>query len=214
MHEITIELIPNDRHLHEAEHAFSQDSAIQRESIEYLNYLDDGTGILLYRLRGAEKRIIQLLEETDDVISFQTIRVADGVRTHVHFSVDGTSERLIQLINQHKVAIEFPIECHDRGIRISAIGEQSDIADAVERFPEGLLVEVVSMTPTDASTRHQPLLSERQREVLEIAISEGYYEHPRSVTRDEIANCMGLTGSTVSEHLRKAESKILSDFVG
>jgi predicted DNA binding protein len=213
MHEIVVDLIPHDHHIHETEHAFSRDPSVQRESIEYLNYLDDGTGVLLYRLRGEEERITEILEGTDDVISFQTISVADGIRTHIHFEVDGTSERLIQLINQHKVAIDFPIECRDRGIRISAIGEQSDIAAGVERLPEGILVEVVSMTPISESRRHRPLLSERQREVLEVAISEGYYEHPRNVTRDEIANRMGLTGSTISEHLRKAESKVLSEFV-
>lgn len=213
MHEVSVQLIPQDREFHETEEAFTEEPSIQRVAIEYLNYLDDGTGVLLYRLRGNEERISELLENTDEVISFQALSDGGEYRVHIHFDVYGFSEQLIRLINQHNVSIDFPIECNQRGLRITAIGEQDDIADAVERLPDGILVEIISLTPIENGSSRRPLLSDRQREVLRIAIEEGYYEHPRKISRDGLAEFLGLTGSTVSEHLRKAESKILTDFI-
>jgi DNA-directed RNA polymerase specialized sigma24 family protein len=51
--------------------------------------------------------------------------------------------------------------------------------------------------------------STRQREVLELARRRGYYAHPREVMANELAAELGVTTSTVHEHLHKAEAKLL-----
>jgi len=53
-------------------------------------------------------------------------------------------------------------------------------------------------------------LSARQREVFELARTEGYYEWPREISACELAETMGITKTTFLEHLRKAESKLLT----
>lgn len=53
-------------------------------------------------------------------------------------------------------------------------------------------------------------LSERQREVLALAIENGYYESPRRCDIDDLAGQDRANKSTVGEHLRRAESKILT----
>lgn len=52
-------------------------------------------------------------------------------------------------------------------------------------------------------------LSERQREVFRLAQREGYYAWPREVSADDLATELGLSKTTVLEHLRKAEAKLL-----
>ena len=52
-------------------------------------------------------------------------------------------------------------------------------------------------------------LSERQREVFEHARERGYYEWPREVSTRELAGDLDLSKTTLLEHLRKAESKLL-----
>lgn len=52
-------------------------------------------------------------------------------------------------------------------------------------------------------------LSSRQREVFRYARSEGYYDHPRATDVSAIAEALDLSSSTVHEHLRKAEAKLL-----
>jgi len=54
-------------------------------------------------------------------------------------------------------------------------------------------------------------LTDRQYEVIERALESGYFEWPREVTSEELASDMGISRATLLEHLRKAESKLLTD---
>lgn len=52
-------------------------------------------------------------------------------------------------------------------------------------------------------------LTERQREVLELARRQGYYAWPRGTSATKLAVELDVTKATVLEHLRKAEAKLL-----
>jgi hypothetical protein len=53
-------------------------------------------------------------------------------------------------------------------------------------------------------------LTERQREVLETAHEMGYFEHPKAANAGDVADELGVSGSTFAEHLAAAQSKLLS----
>lgn len=55
-------------------------------------------------------------------------------------------------------------------------------------------------------------LTSRQRNIVEIALEEGYFDYPRRITLRKLANKVGVSASTVSEVLRRAEKKILSTY--
>ena len=55
-------------------------------------------------------------------------------------------------------------------------------------------------------------LTDRQREVLEIAHEMGYFDHPKGANAGEVADELGITTSTFTEHLAAAQSKLL-DFI-
>ncbi|MBI2445305.1 helix-turn-helix domain-containing protein [Candidatus Micrarchaeota archaeon] len=48
-----------------------------------------------------------------------------------------------------------------------------------------------------------------QANVLQNAITQGYYGYPRKVSLKQLAKNVGLSPATIREHLRKAEAKIL-----
>lgn len=48
----------------------------------------------------------------------------------------------------------------------------------------------------------------RQRELLNTAYDLGYFEIPREVTLEEIADEMGITKTTASNHMRKAQREV------
>lgn len=54
-------------------------------------------------------------------------------------------------------------------------------------------------------------LTDRQHEVVAEALESGYFEWPREITSDELAEQMEISRATLLEHLRKAESKLLTD---
>lgn len=53
-------------------------------------------------------------------------------------------------------------------------------------------------------------LTERQKEVLQTAYEAGYYEWPRNVTGQEVAETLGIAPATFTQHLRAAEQKLVS----
>ena len=54
-----------------------------------------------------------------------------------------------------------------------------------------------------------PDFTARQREVLQVAIEQGYYELPREVTTAEVAERVGVERRTAEDHLRRAERKLV-----
>jgi predicted DNA-binding protein (UPF0251 family) len=57
-------------------------------------------------------------------------------------------------------------------------------------------------------------LTTRQLAILKSAMEMGLYDFPRRITQDELAARIGITPSTLTEILRRAEKKILGDFLG
>lgn len=53
------------------------------------------------------------------------------------------------------------------------------------------------------------LMSRKQMEIFRIACDKGYYEMPKRITLEELAAQNGVAPSTLAEHLRKAETKLL-----
>ncbi|MFW5922419.1 MAG: bacterio-opsin activator domain-containing protein [Halodesulfurarchaeum sp.] len=53
------------------------------------------------------------------------------------------------------------------------------------------------------------LLTDRQAEVLKAAYVGGYFENPRQITGEELAETFDISGSAVYKHLRSAEKRLL-----
>ena len=54
-----------------------------------------------------------------------------------------------------------------------------------------------------------PKLSERQKRAFELAVEHGYYNFPRKIGLEGLAKAMKVSVSTLQEHLRRAEEKII-----
>jgi hypothetical protein len=54
-------------------------------------------------------------------------------------------------------------------------------------------------------------LTEKQREVLELAIESGYYDRPRETTLAELADELDVTASAVSQRLNAVERKLVCE---
>lgn len=55
-----------------------------------------------------------------------------------------------------------------------------------------------------------PKMTEKQRIAFDTAVKNGYYSYPRKVSVTELARIMKRPRSTVQEHLRKAETRIMN----
>jgi hypothetical protein len=94
-------------------------------------------------------------------------------------------------------------------------GDRSDIEAALDdvRRDANATVSVASITSSDGDRdeREQRLdsLTPTQRDVFEHARQRGYYEWPRGVSTRDLADDLDVSKTTLLEHLRKAEAKLL-----
>ena len=85
---------------------------------------------------------------------------------------------------------------------------REDLRAMVEDFQQ---VGSVSLQKVREFDKPSVTLTERQREVLSRALEEGYFEWPRAVDSEELADQLDISRATFHEHLRKAQSKLLAD---
>jgi predicted DNA binding protein len=83
---------------------------------------------------------------------------------------------------------------------------REDLRNIVSELREIGSVELAQLTPYQGA---ESILSERQAEVVTLALEDGYYEWPRGADAETLADRLDISHSTFLEHLRKAESKLL-----
>lgn len=82
---------------------------------------------------------------------------------------------------------------------------------AVERLSNDFSRQV-----TPSAAEWQELLGSippRQRELITLALDEGYFDIPRQTTLENLAGEMNITKTTASNHLRKAERSLMEFLV-
>ena len=83
------------------------------------------------------------------------------------------------------------------------------LSELMERLKEDKVdVKILRLT----SIADVENLTSRQRSIVEVALEEGYFDYPRRITLRSLAKKVGVSASTVSEVLRRAEKKILSTY--
>lgn len=95
-----------------------------------------------------------------------------------------------------------------------AVGELYDAIEGSLRSGLSLdLSRLQSSVGWDATARAAAQLSVGHWEALETAFERGYYDRPREVTVEDIADALGTPSSTVQYRLRTAEDLIMSTFM-
>ncbi|MFW5917973.1 MAG: helix-turn-helix domain-containing protein [Haloferacaceae archaeon] len=85
---------------------------------------------------------------------------------------------------------------------------REDLRNMIEELSAISTVRLGRLTPY---LEPDSVLSERQSEVVTTALQRGYYEWPRDVDAETLADELGIAHSTFLEHLRKAERLLLED---
>jgi DNA-binding CsgD family transcriptional regulator len=99
--------------------------------------------------------------------------------------------------------------------RFTFVGSRGQVSQVLGRAGiAGLRYRILSLHEAEFSGSLLEQLTERQRTVLSAAYRQGYYEVPRRVTSQQVAETLHLSAATVVEHLRKAERRLLVGILG
>lgn len=164
--------------------------------------------------------------ELGEIVTDRPDAVVDAVRSHSALSqfslLESTDRRVLgkyessatdlyEFVDRSSLPVEFPVIARNEWFELDLTGTRAEL-DRIQTVMEtnGVVYElqsVVSTTETDS------LLTDRQRELLETAIRNGYYEVPRECTLAAVAEAVGIDKSTASTVLRRGEATVLKWFL-
>ena len=103
----------------------------------------------------------------------------------------------------------LPFEVRDGKVRVTLVGDNDHVKEFLEN--RGVNYKVLSLTDAKFSL-NSPIsrLTEKQQEAISLAFRLGYFDTPRKVSVDELAEKLGLASSTLAVHLRRAERRLLA----
>jgi len=185
---------------------------VERSDALQWNFTGDAFGILHYAVGDADA-FEAAIETIPEVLDYELLRTGeDGFYVYVR---DATTDALGELfgpITEGGLIVVPPIRYHEDGtVTFSLFGPDAEIQAAVENAPEAVEVTIEEVGGLDATTAAvEAQLTERQREAVAAAVDLGYYEVPREASHEDVADAIDCAPSTAAEHLRKAESTLIS----
>lgn len=209
-------LTPEDGSIHPVDMVIAEQPDVTREALLHINALGDGTGVMLYRLRGDPDAASDALTDASDVIAHDVLDIqGDVFHLYLHVHPGEPAGKLMALAQKYALIIDTPLAFTDRGgLRVTVVGTHDMLRRALEGLPEEIQISVEQVGQYSPERPYLlSLLTERQAEVFRRAVEKGYYEIPRQTTHEDIANDLDCAPSTIDEHLRKAESRVLSTLV-
>lgn len=140
-------------------------------------------------------------------------------RNHYEYTVVLQVEAFRKLLDAcfEEAIITKDIFFLERGVRITMIISQEAIEKgekfASTMFEGGINCYIEKVNEYQGSTRPLDNLTERQQEAFRTAYEVGYFEVPREVTSDEIADELDVNNSTALELVRRAEQNLMSELI-
>jgi predicted DNA binding protein len=102
-------------------------------------------------------------------------------------------------------------------ITATMIGENENLNKFINSLKEEKM-NIINLTITKAAYHKHDLLSiltEKQRDILSVAHKNGYYDYPKKINGQQLAEKTNISKATLVQHLRKAESRLMDElFLG
>jgi predicted DNA binding protein len=171
------------------------------------------------------ERLLDAIRETDHAGEVQELqqrfgraRNAPGNVVREFFLEYDPNDMVCPTLLQHGFVHSAPVRIEDgrEEWQVGFAGDRTEIQDQLDcvREEADAEVSISSITSSDSgarSPREQRLdtLTAAQREVFEHARETGYFEWPRGTSTRELADDLDISKTTLLEHLRKAEAKLL-----
>ena len=109
---------------------------------------------------------------------------------------------------------DTPTRMFDRDVIFSFMGDEASLQKILTACK--LIGDIQKISFSKSIMDSYDMLScftGKQREIVINAKKHGYYEYPRKITGDQLSQKMGISKSTMIEHLRKAEKRLMSQIL-
>lgn len=178
-----------------------------------INLIVAGT---LYGDENSKKTFVKDLKKDKRVKRIE--RSKDFILVHaIHPLIRETMTEITTFYNPQYIHIK-PVHVSSDGWEYWQVGcldrnELNKLIRAAEKHYNGELFSIKEENLNSISTLNIfPDLTDKQKQALELAFREGYYEYPKRITIPKLAELAKCSYSTFQEHLKKAEKKVIESF--
>lgn len=217
MRYLRVALEPDGTEIHPLFPVFSDSEFVNRaQMLDWNVPPGEDTSTCLFYVSGDEQKVSEILDDLD-ITEHHDITTISTNEFYVYIMAETTDvEREIwRALTLDSLLLMPPLNYSGGQVRFNLIGTHGDLQTAIEALPDGVRADVQRIAEYDQRVDTiASVLSDRQFEAVMAGVETGYYNVPREATKDDIAERLGCSPSTASEHLRKAESKIISTFLG
>lgn len=207
---------PSGRAFHPLGQALADAQDVTREYVYRTDLRWDGTVAGLVGMRGDVDAAEAVLEDVDSVLDVATAESPGGEGLlYLRHEPNELIENLIRARRESHIVMDMPIEVrHSGAFEVTSIGTDAAFAESFDTLPDVDvdILETGEFTPRSRDTFD--CLTDRQSEAVAAAVELGYYRNPREATQADVADAVGCSPGTAGEHLRKAEQRVFSQFVG
>jgi DNA-binding CsgD family transcriptional regulator len=175
--------------------------------------------------------IICRLRLKDRNMNIQDLLMGKGLLTNIELLYKEKDESVVVFIEgrscvpkppkdikQPKMLMTRPPDFLDVDrMKVEMIGKEDEIKKLVHyanKWGDNSF-KILGLTSIDTKGGESLLskLTHRQRQMLLVAYALGYYDVPRRISSDELSRHLNIDKSTIVEHLRKAERKLIGGII-
>lgn len=201
---------------HPMEEFLRHEDAVEREELLGWNTSGEGIEYALFYIEGDRDRYGERIDRVDSVRDVTLTPIDDGsFYAYICQETRPEEEAWRAAFVRRSLVVIPPLVYSERGLRMTVVGASDDLQALLDDLPDpiGVTVEEIG----DYDRRHATVagaLTDRQLEAVETAVDLGYYTVPRRAGLADVADALDCAESTASNHLRKAETRVMRRLVG
>ncbi|WP_092907210.1 helix-turn-helix domain-containing protein [Halostagnicola kamekurae] len=193
---------------------FVGSDAVRIDSTRHIGPIEDGQHVVLVDLQGDLSTAEDLLADSSNVVRYDVTGTNGRGVAYLRCRSIGLIGDLLSILYAHDIVLDWPIHHAEtpagRRYRFTVIGTESGIQRAMAQVPDEISIELEKIGPYGTRPdQREAVLTDRQSDLLELAVEEGYYEVPRETTHRALAEELGLSVGTVSDRLQRIERRLV-----
>lgn len=170
---------------------------------------DELTGVGLAEIKGpGTVGVLADMDDDEELTNVEALQHRDG-EALVQFET--TNPLLLFPARGSGIPLRMPFDIQNGEAcwEVTAPTEQlSELGEQLEEFDIQYTVDYVHQ-----HSANEQMLTDRQREIVQAAVENGYYDTPRECSLTELAGTVGIAKSTCSSTLHRAEEAVVKEFV-
>jgi len=169
------------------------------------------TGWGIVTIKGDDNILDKMVEEIRTHSSVGRVEVKDRQPGMVSLLVDVIRCRACRVLMTSKAFMVFPVDIRKGRMKWLLITDTNKTVGKLLEALEQVDCEVKLERVTILSDKG--VLTNRQEEIIQVAFASGYFDFPRKIGSQKLANQLGVSVSTLSEVMRAAQRRIFAEYL-